>query len=185
MTVSLADYTEQADVTNWPGRVLAVLITLAVIGLALWGMRRGWRNRQRRQADLVAPLREPGDMPFALDEPGLFLGTSRTGDWLDRIAVHDLGVRSQARCHVGPDGVWLERQGAADVVIPASDITQVRIDRGVAGTVRSKDSVLVLSWNLGDVTVDTGFRPATADAQQRLLNAMSQAGLPIRTESSA
>lgn len=185
MTMPLADYTEQADVTNWPGRVLAVLITLALIGLALWGMRRGWLNRQRRQADIVAPVQEAGAMSFVLDEPGLFLGTSRAGDWLDRIAVHDLGVRSQARCHVGSDGVWLERQGAADVVIPVRDIVEVRVDRGVAATVRSKDSVLVLTWDLGDVRVDTGFRAATADAQQRLLDAMTQAGLPIRTESSA
>lgn len=185
MTMPLADYAEQADVTNWPGRVLAVAITLALIALALWGMRRGWLNRQRRQADIVAPRQEPGAMSFAVDEPGLFIGTSRHGDWLDRIAVHDLGVRSQAVCHVGSDGLWLERQGAADVVIPAGDLVEVRVDRGVAATVRSKDSVLVFSWNLGEVRVDTGFRPSTADGQQRLLHEMTQAGLPIRTESSA
>lgn len=185
MSSPLADYTEQADVTNWPGRVIAVVITVAFIGFALWGMRRGWLNRQRRQADIAMPLREPGGMSFASEESGLFIGTSRHGDWLDRIAVHELGVRSQAQCHVGSDGVWLERQGAADVVIPVNDIVDVRVDRGVAGTVRSKDSVLVFSWNLGDVRVDTGFRPSTADAQQRLLTALTQAGLPIRTESSA
>lgn len=185
MTLHLADYTEQADVTNWPGRVLAVVITLALIALALWGMRRGWVRRQRRQSDIPVPQQDPGSLTFALAESGMFLGTSRHGDWLDRIAVHGLGVRSRATCHVGADGVWLERDGATDVVIPVTALVEIRIDRGVASTVRSKDSVLVFSWNLGDACVDTGFRPSTAYSQQLLLDALTQAGLPIRTETSA
>lgn len=185
MTIRLADYSEQADVTNWPGRIVAVIVTVAVIALALWGMRRGWVNRQRRQADIPAPQQAPGDLAFGCAEPGLFVGTSRHGDWLDRIAVHDLGVRSAATCHVGSDGVWLEREGAADVVIPVSLLVDVRVDRGVAGTVRSKDSVLVFCWTLGDTRVDTGFRPSTASAQQSLIDALTQAGITIRTETSA
>lgn len=185
MTTPLADYAEQADVTNWPGRVIAVLITVAFIALALWGMRRGWRNRQRRQADIPEPGHDPGEMNFTEAVAGLYLGSSRHGDWLDRIAVHDLGVRSSATCHVGADGVWLERQGAADLVIPATAVVEIRVDRGVAGTVRSKDSVLVITWTLGEARVDTGFRPSTAQAQQHLLGAITSAGLPTRTETSA
>ena len=40
----------------------------------------------------------------------------------------------------------------------------MRTDRGVAGTVRSKDGMVVVTWRLGDRVVDTGFRAdATTD----------------------
>ncbi len=154
-----ADYTEQASVTNWPGRIALVLVMLALIGLALWGMRRGWRNRQRRQDWIPAPAEEPP----VTDElgppvPGLFLGTSAHGDWMDRIVVHDLGVRSRAEVSWGPSGIWFDREGAHDVFVPAESVVAVRTDRGVAGTVRARDSVIVVTWSLGEATVDSGFR---------------------------
>ena len=44
-----ADYSEQAEVTNWPARIGLVAAMLGLIALALWGMRRGWMHRQQRQ----------------------------------------------------------------------------------------------------------------------------------------
>ncbi len=159
MSALWAAFEEQAEVTDWPARVGLVVLMLALIGLVLWGMRRGWRNRQARQADVPAPAQVPPP-DAALGEPveGLFAGTGVNGDWMDRVAVHDLGVRSQARISWGPGGIWLERTGARSVFIPAEAVVGVRADRGVAGTVRSKDSMAVITWRLGDRLVDTGFR---------------------------
>jgi hypothetical protein len=160
-----ADFAEQAEVTNWPARIGLVAVMLALIALTVWGMRRGWLHRQQRQID-VPP---PADVPppdAGLCEPidGLFAGTGTNGDWMDRIVVHDLGVRSRASIAWGPEGIWLDRSGARSVFIPATAVMGVRTDRGVAGTVRSKDGMVVITWRLGDRVVDTGFRAdATAD----------------------
>ena len=165
MNALAADYVEQAQVTNWPARVVLVVVVLALIALALWGMRRGWRNRAARQADLPAPLESP-PVSAVLSEPvdGLFAGTGTHGDWMDRIVVFDLGVRSRAAVSWGPDGIWFDRAGARSLFVPADDVAAVRTDRGVAGTVRSKDGMVVVTWRLGDRVVDTGFR-ADASAE--------------------
>jgi hypothetical protein len=163
--VNGVDYAEQAEVTNWPARIGLVAATLGLIVLALWGMRRGWRRRKQRQADIPAPAgAPPADAGLGDPVEGLFAGTGVNGDWMDRIVVHDLGVRSRATVAWGADGIWFDRQGARGVFIPASAVVGVRTDRGVAGTVRSKDGMVVVTWRLGDRVVDTGFRAdATAD----------------------
>ena len=102
--------------------------------------------------------------PSAFDAPassgvlGLYLGTSISGDWLDRVAVHELGVRSRASFHLVDGGVGIRRDGARSFLIPASAVRGVRTDRGVAGTVRGKDSVIVVTWMLADDVLDTGIR---------------------------
>ncbi|MEL0281448.1 MAG: hypothetical protein VXA76_02860, partial [Actinomycetota bacterium] len=40
----------------------------------------------------------------------------------------------------------------------ASAVRGVRTDRGVAGTVRGKDSVIVVTWMLAEDVLDTGIR---------------------------
>ena len=177
-----ADYTEQAEVTNWPLRILLVLVMLALIALALWGMRRGWQRRERSQADLPAPADAvPADAVLTDPVPGLFAGTGVNGDWMDRIVVHDLGVRSRGSLAWGPAGVWLAREGARSVFIPAGSIVGVRADRGVAGTVRSKDGMAVITWRLGDRVLDTGFRAdAAADHASVLDGLMGQFPMEVQ-----
>ena len=168
------------------GRVVSVVLVIGVIALALWGMRRGWVGRQQRQADIPAPpATAVGVVEWLADEPGGYVGCSRAGDWLDRIAVHDLGVPSKATCHVGPAGVWLERQGARSAFIPAGDIEMVRVDRGIAASIRERDSVVIVRWRLGQAVVEAGFHPATAAGQRTLLEAMAASGLAVQMETTA
>jgi hypothetical protein len=162
-------FIEQAPVTNWPLRIVLVGVVIAVIGLVCWGMWRGWKRRGARQADIPSPA-PVGAGPFAQRVSGLFLGTSRAGDWLDRIVVHGLGVPSRAHCLVGSSGIAFERTGAPDFAIPVDDLHGVRIDRGVAGMVRERNGVIVLTWQLGSAQVECGFRPDDGDQGASLLD---------------
>ena len=173
MIVLAEEFTEQATVTNWPIRLALVAAMVAIIVLVLAAMRRGWRSRQRRQADIPPPPEL--DAGLVSDEqesgvPGLYLGTAMTGNWLDRVAVHGLGVRSRARVYSKAHGVAVVREGAPSFFIPRTDIVEVRVDRGVAGTVRAKDSVIVVTWRLGPVVVDTGFRADEGVGHRTLLD---------------
>ncbi|HEY0475303.1 MAG TPA: hypothetical protein VGD34_26720 [Kribbella sp.] len=139
--------------------VLGILGTLVVIGAGWFGMYRGWRNRQARQAGLAPLPPLPIDARGTKTE-GVYVATTTAGDWMDRIAVHELGVRSNADLAVSAAGLIFHRQGAADVFIPADHLTGVRTDRGIAGKVTAEASgLVVVSWNHDGHELDTGFRP--------------------------
>lgn len=148
-----------------------LMLSLAVVVIALLGI--GWRNRLRRQAD-VDPLPEiPGALGAALAvADGQYVASTTAGDWLDRIAVHNLGIRTNAELSVHPEGVLFDRSGAAPVFIPAASLTGVRQESGMAGKFVEKDGLLVLSWMLGTRELDSGFRTRHADDKTKLLNAL-------------
>ena len=150
------EFTEQATVSDWPARLALVALIAGLIALALWGMRRGWQGRVARHGSMAEP--SAFDAPASSGVLGLYLGTSISGDWLDRVAVHELGVRSRASFHLVDGGVGIRRDGARSFLIPASAVRGVRTDRGVAGTVRGKDSVIVVTWMLAEDVLDTGIR---------------------------
>ncbi|MFD7159143.1 hypothetical protein ACFV9C_31415 [Kribbella sp. NPDC059898] len=137
---------------------LGILGTLLVLAAGYFGMYRGWRNRQARQAGL-APLPSAPDSDTRGVE-GVYVATTSAGDWMDRIAVHELGVRSIADLAVSADGLIFHRQGAADVFIPVGHLTGVRTDRGIAGKVTAeKSGLVVVTWTHDGRSLDTGFRP--------------------------
>lgn len=169
-------FTEQAQVTNWPVRIALVAAVFAIIAAVLAAMLRGWRSRQRRQDDIPAPQTWPDTRSMSETDAegvsGLYVGTATAGDWLDRIAVHGLGVRSRADVVMSPTGIGIRRVGASSFFIPKADIVGFRTDRGVAGTVRAKDSVIVITWRLGQHEVDTGFRADDGDDHRTLLDGL-------------
>ena len=156
VVVVAEEFTEQATVSDLPARLALVALVVGLIAPALWGMRRGWQGRVARHSSMAEP--SAFDAPASSGVPGLYLGTSISGDWLDRVAVHELGVRSRASFHLVDGGVGIRRDGARSFLIPASAVRGVRTDRGVAGTVRGKDSVIVVTWMLADDVLDTGIR---------------------------
>jgi hypothetical protein len=142
---------------------LGVIGTLLVVAAGYYGMYRGWRNRQARQSDLAPLPPAPSDDKAEFSKrgvEGVYVATTTAGDWMDRIAVHELGVRSTADLAVSEAGLIFHRQGAADVFIPADHLTGVRTDRGIAGKVTAeKSGLVVVTWNHDGRELDTGFRP--------------------------
>jgi hypothetical protein len=154
----------QAQVTHWPARigwtVLIIILTLGVMGL----MRLGWRHRGRRQAGVPDLPPAPGtlDAPLAPTVDGVYVSTTAEGDWLDRIVVHGLGVRSRTTVTVDRAGVLFTRTGAPDVFVPAGSLHGVRRSPGMAGKFVGGDGLVVLTWALGAHSLDTGFKPDRA-----------------------
>ena len=137
---------------------LGILGTLLVLAAGYFGMYRGWRNRQARQADLAPLPTAPEEATRGVE--GVYVATTSAGDWMDRIAVHELGVRATADLAVSEAGLIFHRQGAADVFIPADHLTGVRTDRGIAGKVTAeKSGLVVVTWTHDGRELDTGFRP--------------------------
>ncbi len=141
-------------------RLLLVLALLAVFALALWGMRRGWLARGRRQGDLDAPPVAPADLGEQLLEPltGLYVGSTLARSWQDRIVAGGLGVRADAVARLHRRGVLIERQGSAPVFIPAGAVVEASLAPGLAGKVVGAGGLLVIRWRLGGEQVDTGLR---------------------------
>jgi len=180
-----------AQVTAWPQRLLLTAATVAVIVLVVALLAKGWRRRARTQHDVVSPRSEPLTAvaaPHTAPEsssdtertvllgpwPGRYLASTRAGDWLDRLVVHGLGVPSRAQILVLPSGVWWQREGARDVFVPASDVVSARLDRGIAGAVYEDGGVVVVTWRLGDVVVDTGFRAQQFDRHGEIVAAVER-----------
>ncbi|MBG6180106.1 PH-like domain-containing protein [Arthrobacter sp. CAN_A1] len=156
---------------DWLTPVALSLGTIAVV-VALGAL--GWRSRLGRQRDIPAPA----EAPEVLSEPlyianGQYVVTTTAGDWLDRIAVHGLGVKSNATATVHEEGILIVRSGARDLFIRRSDLTSVRLDRGMAGKFVEKDGLVVFTWTLNGTAVDTGFRTRQAEARTGLLHAAS------------
>lgn len=149
---------------------LAVGIILVVVAL----MALGWRNRLRRQADVAEPPDAPADPGPALYEAeGQYVATTTAGDWLDRIAVHGLGLRGNAVATVHAAGVLITRTGARTVYIPRTDLASVQLASGMTGKFVEKEGLVVITWRLGADRVDTGFRTRHATSKAQLVAAVA------------
>ncbi|MFJ6002355.1 hypothetical protein [Arthrobacter sp. NPDC092385] len=152
----------------------AVAVTLAIIVVIVALMALGWRNRLRRQADVPAPPDEPAGLgPVLYEAEGQYVATTTAGDWLDRIAVHGLGLRGNAVVSVHASGVLITRTGARTVFIPRADLTSVQLAGGMAGKFVEKEGLVVITWLLGSERVDTGFRTRHAAHKAQLVAAVA------------
>ncbi|PJI85608.1 hypothetical protein [Luteimicrobium subarcticum] len=135
-----------------------------VIGIALFViMWRGWRHRERRGAALVPdlpPVPATGDLGTTRtgEIAGVYVSSTTAGDWLDRVAAHDLGYRSRAVAQVFDTGVLITREGAHDVFVPADRLVDVTTSPGMAGKFVGKDGLVVVTWEAPGATLDTGLR---------------------------
>lgn len=156
-------------------KLLSLVLSLGLIAVAFALIWLGWRNRLRRQADVEhLPV-----VPEAIGEPlatagGQYVASTTAGDWLDRIAVHSLGIRTDATLKVYHHGVLFDRSGAPALYIPAASLAGVRLDSGMAGKFVEKDGLVILAWAHGTHTLDTGFRARRAEDRNVLLAALQE-----------
>ena len=142
---------------------------VVIIGAVIRRMMRGWRNRALRQTELLGefpPLPDLLSPATVAPTRGLYVGSTVAPDWLERIAVGDLGFRSKAVLTRYPEGILVERSGATPIWIPQDAITAIRTERGLAGKVvpgrgktETATGILAIRWRLPSGTeIDTGFR---------------------------
>lgn len=152
-----ASWTVPLAASGAADQVLPVSILLLVVALAYLGMWRGWRGRQRRHDILpLVPVPE-SPAPARLRSESRYYGTTLSGRWLDRVTSQGLGARSSGRVTLSDEGIDVERpQGPFR--IPAAAIRGARHDQGIAGKVVPPHGVLVVTWQHGDLLLDSGFR---------------------------
>jgi len=156
-------------------RAALLLAFAAFIAIAYALMLRGWRNRQRRQDFLPAPASAvPGADLLGEPVPGLLVGTTFAGRWLDRVAVHGLSDRSLSDLSVATDGVHLSREGAAELFVPWSDVVGAEPGAALAGKVMGEDGLLLVTWQLGGTALTTGFRADEHAQHARLAAAITE-----------
>jgi hypothetical protein len=144
-----------SDAPTW----VPVTILFAVLLLAYLGMWRGWKGRARKH-DLppLVPVPDVADLPEPRLQAGArYFGTTTSGNWLDRVVARGLGARSTSRLSLSDEGLDVVRL-AGSFRIPADALRGARHDRGIAGKVVPPHGVLVVTWQHGDLLLDTGFR---------------------------
>ena len=156
------------------------LFIVVIIGAVIRRMLGGWRRRAQRQSQLLGEFPPLPDMlgpAIVAPTRGLYVGSTladsealrasgSSTNWLERIAVGDIGYRSKAVLTRYPEGILLERSGASPIWIPQNAITEIRTMRALAGKVipgrgkgESAAGILAIHWRLPSGTeIDTGFR---------------------------
>jgi len=145
--------------------IMAGLLAL-LIAVVIQLMMRGWRERARRQADLIGGLPEmPNQIGSAtITTRGVYVGCAMAPVWSERITAGDLGYRSKAVLSRHPEGILVQRTRAQPIWIPKESISAIRTERGIAGKVAGRDGILAIRWRLpSGVKLDTGFRANNRD----------------------
>lgn len=143
------------------GSLIFAAVLVVVIAVVIQLMMRGWRRRSDRQQELIGNL---PDVPVAVGTAtstlrGVYVGSTMSPAWNERVTAGDLGYRSKAVLTRYPEGILLERIRAQPIWIPQESITAVRTERGMAGKVAARNSILAIRWRLpSGVEIDTGFR---------------------------
>ena len=76
-------------------------------------------------------------------------------------------------CARGDDGVLIHRVGEADLWIPRADLRAVRLGSGQAQKAFEAGGLILITWQLGDREVDTGFRADDPDQHIATASALS------------
>lgn len=162
---------QSAEVTRWPERLVLTLMVVGVCLMAAWLMRRSWRNRARREADIaMSPIPvDRGTVLHAAD--GRYLGTSPAGQWMHRVTGAGLGAPGNAVASVTTAGVFLDRVGEPTLFWPAGRLSGVDLGRGIAAEVAEEDGLVVWGWPAGKRDLRSGFRPQHAEDVVALLTA--------------
>ncbi|NEE04053.1 PH-like domain-containing protein [Phytoactinopolyspora halotolerans] len=172
-------------------------VAVAILGLILVAsyvsMWRGWRRRTHAHVDLppLPSITEASSVhstdavsisesPADITVEASYAGTTTAGDWLERVVAHGLGRRSSVSITVDPSGIQLERGTEPSFSIPASSLRAVRIDRAGAGRAVRCGEYVIITWQHGDMELDTAVRPRHRDDRGRLVDAVAALGATAR-----
>lgn len=160
----LAAQPESQQVTDWASRIGWVVGLLLFVALLYWLMRQGWKWRGTLQGDLPELAERPEQVgEVLLSTTGRYHGSTTAGQWLDRIVAHGLGTRSRAELSLFEEGLEVQRPGARDFFIPRGQLRGARLDTGIAGKVLTEGGLLVVTWQHGERSIDSGFRSDRSD----------------------
>ncbi|WP_406859714.1 hypothetical protein ABZO31_04910 [Streptomyces sp. HUAS MG47] len=202
--INLAAEQKSAEVTDWAARLGWVAGLLLFIAFVYWLMRQGWKWRGSLQSGLpeLAALPSPtttlnggGKPPLPgmpeqpgearLELSGRYHGSTTAGQWLDRIVAHGLGTRSRVELTLTDQGLAVVRPGANDFFIPAADLREARLDKGIAGKVLAEGGLLIVTWAHGDALLDSGFRSDHAAEHAAWVEAVNTMNHARTTEGTA
>lgn len=159
------------------------LVAAGLLTLCYLGMLKGWKSRQRRQGGFTPPPFPPHDLDDSEAVEGVYVATTTAYDWMDRIAVHGLGVRSRAAVVVADDGVAILRTAAPSLFIPVDELLAVRTAQGIAGKVGAESAGLVVfTWQHDGHRLDTGFRPRHAADVHHLVEFAGDLAMTVQEE---
>jgi hypothetical protein len=140
-------------------RAVLVLLCVALVALAVFGMRRGWRHRLADQAHLPPLPAVPPELGDPLvTSTGVYVGTTFAASWQDRVLHAALGERAAAVASLHDAGLLVDRQGSGAIFVPREAWVEARLAPGLAGKVMGDGGLLVLRWRLGTAVLDSGFR---------------------------
>ncbi len=177
---------KSAEVTDWAARAGWVVGLLLFIAFVYWLMRQGWKWRGSLQSDLPelsAAPEAPGEVKLSLS--GRYHGSTTAGQWLDRIVAHGLGTRSRAEVTLTDAGLDVVRPGASDFFVPAAQLREARLDKGIAGKVLAEGGLLIVTWEHGGKLIDSGFRSDHAAEHTAWVEAINSMNLTTPTEGTA
>jgi hypothetical protein len=139
---------------------------LAVVAGVVWLFRIGWKHREARQAGYPALPLPPQINSAGTVLTGVYVSTTVSGRWQDRIVTRGLGRRANATAVASPEGIRIDRTGEDPLWIPRSSLRGISTAPGIAGKVMGLgDGILILTWEWGNELVDTGFRADDRDEQ--------------------
>ena len=140
-------------------RAILVVVCIVILLLTLLAMRTGWRNRMARQSVLPPLPARPADLGAeVLRADGLYVGTTYSSSWQDRVIHAGLGERAAATAALSAAGLMLDRDGAPAIFVPRTAFVEARLAAGLAGKVMGEGGLLVLRWRIGEAELDTAFR---------------------------
>ncbi|GAA2008501.1 hypothetical protein [Brevibacterium samyangense] len=157
-------------------RLIPTLLTVGVVIVLFALMWWGWnRKRAQQAARFPVPARPAaGTAVLAGPVPGMYVATTLADQPLERVQAHHLGVRTDAELSIAADGIILDRAGTDDLLIPRAAITGVRTASGMIGKFVERDGLVVITWTLGEVAVDTGFRTRAAADRTHVIESIRQ-----------
>ena len=159
-----------AEVTQIPERIALTIGVVVFVAFMFILMRRGWLRKISNQSAIAQPNVVPVDFEATTEIEGRYLASTLASDWLNRIAVHGLGLPARGTVRIGATGLVVARVGSEDIFIPTTDVIRIRADRAIAGRAFEKDGIAIITWKLGETFIDSGFRADHTEQHIELLS---------------